>query len=66
MRRFIEIMWLVISAVSLIEMVVGYRADGLKSEHLHIFGLVFVASTFMYFFRKRQRRVIEKRKNSQE
>ena len=64
MRRLIEIMWLVIAAVSLIEMIVGYRESGFKSEHFQLFAILFVASSFMYFFRKRQRKNIENRKNN--
>ncbi len=64
MRRFIEIMWLVISAVSLVEMAVGFNSEGWKGEHFQIFGILFVAATFMYFFRKRQRKRIEDRKNN--
>lgn len=64
MRRFIEIMWLVIAAVSLIELIVGYREGGFKSEHFQLFALVFASSAFMYFFRKRQRKNIENRNNN--
>ena len=64
MRRLIEIMWLVIAAVSLVELIIGYRESGFKSENFQLFALIFVAAAFMYFIRKRQRRNIEKRKNN--
>lgn len=51
-----------IAAVSLIEMIVGYGDAGFKSEHFQLFAVVFVASAFMYFFRKRQRKNMENRK----
>ena len=64
MRRLIEIMWLVIAAVSLVELIIGYRESGFKSENFQLFAIIFVAAAFMYFIRKRQRRNIEKRKNN--
>lgn len=55
-------MWMAIAAVSLIEMIVGYGDAGFKSEHFQLFAMVFLASAFMYFFRKRQRKNMENRK----
>jgi LPXTG-motif cell wall-anchored protein len=64
MRRFIEIMWLAIAAFSAVEMAVGFKNGGFKNENFLIFAILLFASTFMYFFRKRQRKNIEKRKNT--
>ena len=61
MRRFIEIMWLAIAAISLVEMAVGFRETGFSDKHFQLFAVVFVTSTFMYFFRKRQRKKMEER-----
>lgn len=63
MRRLIEIMWLAIAAVSVVEMYIGYTKSGFKDENFQLFAILFVASGFMYFFRKRQRTAIEKRKS---
>jgi len=57
-------MWLGIAAISIIEMIVGYKAGGFNHEHFKLFALIFVAATFMYFLRKRQRRNIDKNKPS--
>jgi len=62
MRRVIEIMWLAISAISLVEVYFGYKAGGFKNENFQLFAIIFVAATFMYFLRKRQRSAIEKHK----
>ncbi len=64
MRRFIEIMWMAIAAVSLVEMVIGYQKGGFGNENFQIFGVLAIASGFMYFFRKRQRKKMEDRKNN--
>lgn len=64
MRRFIEIMWMAIAAVSLVEMVIGYQKGGFANENFQIFGVLTIASGFMYFFRKRQRKNIEGRRNN--
>ncbi len=64
MRRLVEIMWLVISAVSLIEMIVGYKESRFNNENFKLFAILFVASTFMYFLRRRQRNKIEDRKKN--
>ena len=64
MRRIIEIMWLAISAVSLVELFLGYRRAGFKDENFQLFAILFVAATFMYFFRKRQRTKEETRKKN--
>lgn len=53
-----------IAAISIIEMIVGYKKSGFKDENFQLFAILFVASTFMYFFRKRQRKNIEGRKNN--
>ena len=66
MRRFIEIMWMAIAAVSLVEMLIGYKQEGFTGEHFQVFAMVFVASAFMFFFRKRQRKKMEDRKNNPE
>lgn len=62
MRRFIEIMWLAIAAISIVEMIVGYKQKGISSQHFQLFGLVFVVAVFMYFLRKRQRKNIDSNK----
>ncbi|MCC6721364.1 MAG: hypothetical protein IT243_04125 [Bacteroidia bacterium] len=62
MRRFIEIMWLAIAAISIVEMIVGYNQKGISSQHFQLFGLVFVVAVFMYFLRKRQRKNIDSNK----
>lgn len=49
--RFIEILWLAVAAVSLVE---AYKAWGTWNIVLR-FGLIFGAAVFMYFFRKRSR-----------
>ena len=54
MRRFIEIMWMAIAAVSLVEMVIGYQKGGFANENFQIFGVLAIASGFMYFFRKKR------------
>jgi LPXTG-motif cell wall-anchored protein len=51
-------------AVSLVEMVIGYQKGGFANENFQIFGVLAIASGFMYFFRKRQRKNIEGRKNN--
>ena len=62
MRRFIEIMWLGIAAISLVEVFIGYREEGIGSEHFQLFSIIFVTAAFMYFWRKRQRKNLEKTK----
>jgi hypothetical protein len=62
MRRIIEYMWMVIAAISLIELIVGYRQEGYKSQHFQLFAIIFITATFMFFLRKRQRKFIEKTK----
>jgi len=54
-----------IAAIAAIEMIVGYRNEGVGSEHFQLFAVVFVAATFMFFLRKRQRRKIEENKEKQ-
>jgi LPXTG-motif cell wall-anchored protein len=53
-----------IAAVSLVEMVIGYQKGGFANENFQIFGVLTIASGFMYFFRKRQRKNIEGRRNN--
>jgi len=63
MRRIIEFMWLAIAAVSAVEMYIGFSESGFSDQHFQLFGILFVTAGFMYFFRKRQRKNIENRKN---
>jgi hypothetical protein len=49
MRRIIEYMWMVIAAISLIELIVGYRQEGYKSQHFQLFAIIFITATFMFF-----------------
>ena len=63
MRRIIEFMWLAIAAVSAVEMYIGFAESGLSNQHFQLFGILFVTAGFMYFFRKRQRKNLENRKN---
>ncbi|MCB9252120.1 MAG: hypothetical protein H6605_06605 [Flavobacteriales bacterium] len=60
-RRIIELMWLGVAAVSIIEMAVGYMEGGFKNQHFQIFGVIAFTAFFMYFFRKRQRKKLENR-----
>lgn len=62
-RRIIEIMWLAVAAVSLVEMVIGFRESGFSDQHFQLFAVVFFTAVFMYFFRKRQRKKSENRQN---
>ncbi|NUM31687.1 MAG: hypothetical protein HUU47_05120 [Bacteroidetes bacterium] len=59
MRRFIEIMWLAIAAVSVVEIIIAYKQQGASSRNLQMFGVVLVVALFMYFLRKRQRKNID-------
>ena len=56
MRRFVEILWMAIAAVSLVELVISYRAVGFNSDTQ-----VYAVAGFMYFFRRRQRSKLESR-----
>jgi len=64
MRRIIEYMWMVIAAISLIELIVGFRQEGIKSQNFQLFAIIFATATFMFFLRKRQRKFIEKNKDA--
>lgn len=61
--RIVEIMWLVIAAVSAFELVARWNADRDKAL---IFGAFLILSVFMFFFRKRNRLKYEKRNREQD
>ena len=60
MRRFVEILWMAIAAVSLVELVISYRAVGFNSD-TQVYAIVAAVAGFMYFFRRRQRSKLESR-----
>jgi uncharacterized membrane protein YfcA len=60
--RIVEIMWLVIAAVSAFELVARWNADRDKAL---IFGAFLILSIFMFFFRKRNRMKYEQRRKEQ-
>jgi tryptophan-rich sensory protein len=55
MRRFIEFVWLALAAICLVEGVISWQAYGFEHDNTIIFLMVFLASVFMYFFRRYQR-----------
>lgn len=61
MRRLIEIVWMAIAAISLVEGYITFRAKGFDQD-AQVFLFVFFVSAFMYFFRRRQRLKLEKMK----
>ncbi|MEC8739387.1 MAG: hypothetical protein VXX63_05870 [Bacteroidota bacterium] len=62
-RRIIEIMWLTITAVSLVELFIALKDYGFGHQKSLIFSFLSVVSISMYFLRKKQRRQWEKNKN---
>ena len=62
-RRIIEIMWLTIAAVSLVELFIALKEYGFRHQKSLIFSFLSVVSIFMYFLKKKQRRQWEKNKN---
>jgi tryptophan-rich sensory protein len=62
MRRFIEIVWMVVAAVSAVEGYISYTATGFNHT-TQIFGIVFLVAVFMYFLRRWQRLRIQKMKD---
>ncbi len=60
--RIVEIMWLVIAAVSAFELIARWNLDRDKAL---IFGAFLILSIFMFFFRKRNRQKYEKRRKEQ-
>lgn len=60
MRRFVEILWMAIAAVYLVELVISYRAVGFNND-TQVYALVTAVAGFMYFFRRRQRSKVEAR-----
>lgn len=50
--RLVEIMWLAIAAISVVEVVYSWETDRNRS---YLFAAFCALATFMYFFRKRQR-----------
>jgi uncharacterized membrane protein YozB (DUF420 family) len=60
--RIVEIMWLVIAAVSAFELIDRWNLDRDKAL---IFGAFLILSIFMFFFRKRNRQKYEKRRKEQ-
>tara|TARA_E500000178_G_scaffold209078_1_gene206372 strand:- start:124 stop:336 length:213 start_codon:yes stop_codon:yes gene_type:complete len=62
-RRIVEIMWLTVAAVSLVELYLAVSQLGFNNQKTWIFSLLSVVSISMYFLRKRQRHSWEKRQN---
>lgn len=62
-RRIVEIMWLTVAAVSLVELYIAVSQQGFNDQKTWIFSLLSVVSISMYFLRKRQRHSWEKRQN---
>lgn len=60
MRRLVEIVWMAIAAISLVEFYFTYKASGFNQD-AQVFVFVFFVSVFMYFFRRRQRLRMKKR-----
>jgi uncharacterized membrane protein YozB (DUF420 family) len=60
--RIVEIMWLIIAAVSLFEIIARWNVDRDKAL---IFGAFLILSVFMYFFRRRNRMKYEQRRKEQ-
>ncbi|MCE2495969.1 MAG: hypothetical protein J4F31_05260 [Flavobacteriales bacterium] len=58
--KVIEIMWVVIAAVSVVELVRLWNTPGNKKW---IFGAFLVFAIFMYWFRRKQRIRMEQRMN---
>ena len=61
MRRFVEIMWLAVAAITAVEAYMSFSASGFAQRTYVMIGVFFVA-LFMYSLRKRQRRNYERRK----
>jgi tryptophan-rich sensory protein len=55
MKRFVEIVWLALAAICLVEAAISWQADGFGNDNTTIFLMVFLVSVFMYFFRRYQR-----------
>lgn len=64
MRKFVEILWMAIAAVSLVELVISFRAVGFNHD-TQVYAIVFVVAGFMFFFRRRQRSKLENRNNQE-
>lgn len=60
MRRFIEIVWMAIAAISVVEGYITYKSFGFNQD-AQVFVFVFFVSAFMYFLRRRQRLRLAKR-----
>jgi hypothetical protein len=60
MRKFVEILWMAIAAVSLVELVISYRSVGFNSD-TKVYAIVAAVAGFMFFFRRRQRSKLEAR-----
>jgi len=63
MRRFVEIMWLAVAAITAVEGYLSYTSSGWVQRTYMMIG-VFALSIFMYYMRKRQRIAINKRKEN--
>jgi len=55
MRKIVEIVWLAVAAVSLVEAVYNYKKSGFENDGTLMFLMVFALAVFMYFFRRFQR-----------
>lgn len=64
MRRFVEIMWLAVAAITAVEGYMSYSESGFAQRTYVMIGVFFIA-LFMYSLRKRQRRNYEQRKKDQ-
>lgn len=63
MMRIVEIMWLVVAAVCLYEVIIGINGPYTDKYFIMVGGLF--VGVFMYFFRRNSRRRIEARRNQQ-
>ena len=61
--RVVEIAWLAVAAVSLVEVYFRWNDD---RNSAYMFGGFFLVAAFMYYFRKRQRiKYISRKQNQQ-
>lgn len=54
MRRFVELMWLALAAITAVEAYLAYK-DGGFTQRTYMMLAVFGLSIFMYYLRKKQR-----------